>query len=113
MAKLANRKKANEAADKIVGTMRDSYEAVVDHVMSLQDRNVRFAQSMVETTAGEYRQQVEANRAVAQKLVERAEEQRDALQTVVEESLDAYIDLLYAPLSYYKEGLEVVRKATK
>jgi hypothetical protein len=40
--------------------------------------------------------------------VDRTERQRDALQTLVEESVDAYMDLAYAPLSYYRKGLRLV-----
>jgi predicted RecB family nuclease len=57
--------------------------------------------------------QAESNLAVAEELVERAERQRDALQTLVEESVGGYMDLLYAPLSFYREGLQVARKATR
>jgi hypothetical protein len=46
-------------------------------------------------------------------LFERAEDQRDAYQTLVEQSIDAYMDLAYAPFTYYKEGLEAARKTTR
>jgi hypothetical protein len=78
----------------------------------MQERNVRFAQEMVEGSINELREQAESNRAMALALAERADKQRDALQKVVEESLDAYMDLAFAPLSYYKEGLTLVGKAT-
>ena len=107
---MASRERANSAAERLAETTRDSYETVLDHAVALQERNVRFAQGMLDALTREYRQQAEANRAVTRELVERAEKQRDALRTVVEESLDAYIDLLYAPLSYYEEGLEATRK---
>jgi hypothetical protein len=45
--------------------------------------------------------------------VERVERQRDAYQALVGRSLDAYMDLAYAPLSYYKEGLEAAKKAAR
>jgi hypothetical protein len=40
--------------------------------------------------------------------VDRAEQQRGAYQSLVGQSVDAYMDLLYAPISYYKQGLKVV-----
>jgi hypothetical protein len=80
----------------------------VDHAVGLQERNVRFAQGVVEDSIRELRQQAESNRALTQELVDRAERQRDALQTLVEESVDAYMDLAYAPLSYYRQGLRLV-----
>ena len=34
--------------------------------------------------------------------------QRDAFRTLVGESVDAYTDLMYAPLAYYRQGLRHV-----
>ena len=61
----------------------------------------------------ELRHQAESSRAMTQELVERFEKQRDAYQAFVERSLDAYMDLAYAPLSYYKEGLQAAKKAAR
>ena len=105
--------KANKAAEQLAKTTGDSYKTVVDHVIALQERNVKFAQGIFEETAGEIRSQAESNRAVTSELVERAERQRDALQTLTQESVDAYMDLVYAPFSYYKESLEAARKIVR
>ncbi len=108
-----NVEKANKAAEKLAETTRDSYQTVVDHVVGFQERNVRFAQGMVDGSIKELRHQVESNRAMTQDLVERVEKQRDAYQTLVGQFLDAYMDLAYAPLSYYKEGLQATKKAAR
>jgi hypothetical protein len=105
--------KANEAAEKLAKTTRDSYQTVVDHTVGLQERNVRFAQGIVDDSIKELRYQAESNRAMTQELVERFEKQRDAYQALVERSLDAYMDLAYAPFSYYKEGLQAAKKAAR
>lgn len=102
--------KTGKAAEQVAKTTRDSYQTMVDHGVGLQERNVRFVQEVVDGSIKEMRHQSESNRAMAQQLVERAELQRDAFQTLAEESLDAYMDLLYSPLSYYKQGLEAARQ---
>lgn len=103
---MANRENADEAVARFVKVTRNSYEAVVDHMAALQDRNIRFAQGMIYALGQEYRQQAEANRVMTREIVERAEEQRDTLRAIVGSPFDAYVDLLYAPLSYYEKGLE-------
>ena len=103
--------KASEAAEKLAETTRDSYQTVVDHAVGLQERNVRFAQGIVDDSIEELRHQVESNRAMSQELVERVEKQRDAYQALVGQTVDAYMDLAYAPFSYYREGLQAARKA--
>ena len=110
---MATTEKANRVVERLAETTRDSYQTVVDHAVGLQERNVRFAQGMVDGTIKELHQQAESNRNVVGELFERAEDQRDAYRAVVEQSLDAYMNLAYAPFTYYKEGLEATRKATR
>jgi hypothetical protein len=109
-----NAEKANKAAENLAEATRDSYQTVVDHAVGLQERNVRFAQGVVDGSIKELRHQAESsNRAMTQELVERVENQRYAYQTLVEQSFDAYTDLAYAPLSYYKEGLQASRNTAR
>ncbi len=110
---MATMEKTTKAAEKLAHTTRDSYMTVIDHAVGMQERNVRFAQSVADDSIKELRKQAESNRAMTREVVERVENQRDAFQTLAEESLDAYMNLLYAPLSYYKEGLEAARKVTR
>jgi transcriptional regulator of heat shock response len=110
---MATAEKANKAVERLAETTRDSYQTVVDHAVGLQERNVRFAQGMVDGTIKELRYQAESNRSAIGELFERAEDQRDAYHALVEQSLEAYVDLAYAPFTYYKEGLEAARKATR
>src|ERR671912_2472154 len=101
-------KRINRTAERLAKTSADSYKMVVDQMVARQERNVRFAQEMFGGTVREIRHQAESNRALTRELVERAEMQRDAFRTLVGESVDAYTDLLYAPLAYYKQGLRLV-----
>ena len=101
---MANRNDAGETAERLLETTRDSFWAVVDHAVDLQERNVRFAQGLVEDSIWELYRQTESNLAMTQELFERAEEQGDAFRRLAEESLNAYVSFLYAPFSYYGEG---------
>ena len=105
---MATVQQASKTAEKLTHTTRDSFQAVVDHTVGMQERNVRFAQSIADSSIKELRHQAEANRAMTREVVERVENGREALQTLAEESIGAYMDFLYSPLSYYKEGLRVV-----
>jgi len=107
---MATMENANRAAETLLERTADSYKTVVDHTVGMQERNVSFFRGMLEDFAGEVRHQAEANRALTQELVERAERQREAFQTVVEDSLNAYWNAAFAPISYYKEGLQQVER---
>jgi len=100
--------KANKAAERLAETTRDSFGTVLDHAVALQERNVRFAQGLVDSSIKEIRGQAESNRELTQELVDRAEGQREAFQTLFEESVETYMDLAYAPFSYFRQGLRLV-----
>ena len=100
--------KANKAAEQLAKTTGDSYKAVMDHTVALQERNVKFLRGVFEGTVREIRSQAESNQEVVGELIERAERQRDAFQTLLEESVDAYMDLAYTPFAYYRQGLRLV-----
>ncbi len=100
--------KTGKTAERLAKANGDTYKVVVDHFAAQQERSVRFAQEVLDGAVREVRHQAESNRSLTQELVERAEQQRGAYQTLVGQSVDAYMDLLYAPLSYYKQGLRVV-----
>ena len=110
---MVNTEKANKAIERLAETTRDSYQMVLDHAVGLQERNVRFAQGMVDSSIQDLRHQAESNRGVLGELLEQAEQQRDAYRALVEQSLDGYMNLAYAPFSYYREGLEAARKAAR
>jgi hypothetical protein len=110
---MADTNKVNKAVEQVANSTRDSLGVVMDHTVGLQERNVRFAQGVTDNYIKELRHQGEANRAMTRDLAERAEGQRDAFQAVAEQALDTYMDFLYAPLSYYKEGLQVAGKAAR
>ena len=100
--------RTNRTAERLAKTSADSYKMVIDHVVAQQERNVRFVRDLLGGTTREIRHQAESNREFSRELVERAEEQRDALRTLVAESVDAYTNVLYAPLAYYRQGLRLV-----
>ena len=110
---MVDRENATGSLESFARTTHDSYERLLDHAAAMQERNVRFVREMVEGSINELREQADSNRAMALEFAERADRQRDAFQKIVEESLDAYMDLAFAPLSYYKEGLTVAGKATR
>ncbi len=106
---MANRNDAGETTERLLETTRDSFWAVVDHAVDLQERNVRFAQGLVEDSIWELYRQTESNLAMTQELFERAEEQSNAFRRLAEESIDAYVSFLYAPFLYYGEGPKATR----
>jgi len=102
--------KSGKVTERMGQATAEAYKMVFEHTVATGERNVRFAQSVTDSYIKELRHQAEANRTLTYELVERAEGQRNAFQAVANEALDAWMDFLHAPLSYYKEGLRLVEK---
>jgi hypothetical protein len=101
-------KRTNRTVERLAKTNADSYKMVFDHLVAQQERNVRFAQGVLDNASRELRHQADSNGSVVGELVERAEVQRDAYRTLAGEWVEGYTDLLYAPVAYYRQGLRLV-----
>jgi hypothetical protein len=94
-------------------TIQESYEAVADAAVEIQERNIQFSQSFVGTWNETLRRQAETTRAMTQVLVEQTQRQQEAFRTLTEESVSTYIDLLYSMFPYPQEGRETLKGATE
>jgi methyl-accepting chemotaxis protein len=109
---MASAEKTREAIEEVAETVQGSAQAVVDQAVGIQERNVKFAQGMVDSYIEELRHQGEQGRETVQKMVEQSEKQRESFQKLADEWVSAYMDAVYSPFSYYKEGLEAMKKAS-
>ena len=85
---------ANQAAEQMNEAVRESYQTIAGSAVEIQERNIRFSQSFLETWNEALRRQAESNRDMAQSLAEQTQRQQEALQTLVQESVGAYMDFL-------------------
>jgi hypothetical protein len=85
---------------------RAIFQSVADNAVAAQERNVRFAQSLVQNGTEVLKSHAEDTRALMQTLAEQSQKQQEAFQVLVRESMDAYLDYFYAPFSYYEQTLE-------
>jgi hypothetical protein len=84
---------------------------VASSLVAAQERNVQFAQTLFEDGVAQLRAQEETTRGMFQTIAEQSEKQRTAFQKLAQESVNAYLDLLAAPVAFYQKGLDVTRQA--
>ncbi len=101
----------NQAALEWTETTRQAYQAVASNVIATQERNVQFAQTLFENGVAQLRTQEEAARGLFQTMAEQSDKERTAFQKLMQESLNAYLDLLAAPIAFYQKGLDATRQA--
>ncbi|BBL79742.1 hypothetical protein RxyAA322_15960 [Rubrobacter xylanophilus] len=94
------------AAERLAEGVWGGYGVMLEHLAAVQQRNVRFAQEMVDRWIEELRDRVEDERETARRLASGFSRQEEVLRELLCESADAYVDLLYAPLHHYREQLE-------
>jgi short subunit dehydrogenase-like uncharacterized protein len=91
----------------------DMVQTVTNSAVAAQERNIQFAQSVVENGIRVLQSHAEANRALTQELIERARKQQDNFQTLVSTSVEAYVKLFHTPFAYYKQALDLAETATR
>jgi len=91
---------------------QEVFLTVVNSTVAAQERNLQFAQSVIENGIRVLQSHAEANRALAQELIDQSRKQQDVFQTLVNTSVEAYVNSLYTPFSYYKQVLDLAENAT-
>jgi len=92
---------------------QDMFQTVTDSAVAVQERNIQFAQSVVENGIRVLHSHAEANRALAQELIEQTRKQQETFQALVSTSVEAYVNLFYTPFAYYKQTLDLAETATR
>jgi 3-methyladenine DNA glycosylase/8-oxoguanine DNA glycosylase len=99
-------KTLNEATLKLVNVMRAANQAMANSLVAAQERNVKYAQSILTNGLEVFNSQVVATRDLTQQLLGLSQRQQDAFQALAQEAVDRYIELLRIPLTSYKEAIE-------
>jgi hypothetical protein len=89
------------------------FQALTDSAIAAQERNVRYAQSIFENGTEVLKSQVNSTRALWQTLAEQSQKQQETIQALVRESVDAYVDFLFTPFSYYRQAIDTAESIAR
>ena len=98
-----------EQPQKQQGTL----QTLADSASVAQKRNLKYAQNVYENGTELLKSHADGARSLMETLVEQSHTQQEAFQTIVRESMNAYIDFLYAPFSFYQQGIEAAQTITR
>jgi len=84
---------------------QEAFQAVVDKTVAAQERNIRYAQSILENGTEVWKSHAEGTRALVQTIQEQSRKQQESFQTLVHETVDAYVSFWNAPFAYYQQAL--------
>ncbi len=102
--------------EEVIGQAQKPQEVlqtITNSAVAAQERNIQFAQSVVENGIRVLHSHAEANRALTQELIEQARKQQAIFQTLVSASMEAYVSYFSAPYSYYKQALDLAETSTR
>jgi hypothetical protein len=98
-----------ERPQKQQGTM----QTVADSAIAAQKSNLKYAQNVYENGTELLKSHAGATRNLMETMVEQAHTQQEAFQTIVHESVNAYVDFLYAPFTFYQQAVETAQTITR
>lgn len=99
----------------LVEAFRDANEALVESLVVAQERNLKYAQSVFESTIEVLKSQVAGMRSLME---QQAKKQQEAFQKLTPESVassapDTYFGLFSIPLAYFQQILDLLESVSR
>jgi hypothetical protein len=92
---------------------QEMFQTVANSTIAAQERNIQFAQSVLENGIQVLQSHAEASRALTQELIDQSRKQQEIFQALASTAVEAYVNYLYTPLTYYKQALDLAETATR
>jgi len=89
------------------------FQTWADSAIAAQERNVRYAQSIVQNGTDVLKSHVDSTRSLLQILAEQSQKQQETFQELVRESLDTYVDFLFTPFAYYRQAFDTAESIAR
>jgi len=103
MTALERTLKSQEETNRALKESLEAYRNAVESASETQERNMELARNFFDNIVKTLQSQVESSRSL---LLEPAAKQQELFQNVTQEWIDAYVELLKAPLEFYRAGAE-------
>jgi uncharacterized protein YukE len=101
--------KLNEAAQHLATSLRKSNETVINGTLAAQERNIHYAQRVLEQGIAVYKQQTEQATALSQTLAEKAADPKSAWQTWMDGAVAAQERLNHYTQGIVEQGIAVMK----
>ncbi len=111
MAENQQLQQVQEATWGVVDSFRETNQAVVDSLVTLQDRNLRFAQNIFLSWTELLAHQTESVQHLQQQWGQQTRKQQDAFQRLMSTSMQIYMDFLLTPFSFSRRLIDETESA--
>jgi hypothetical protein len=106
-------KRVDEAAQKFAEALMESYKALTDPAISARALNAELTQDFFDAVIDNLHAQGESNLALTQGLIEQQQRQREALELLAQESVNAHMDFLDSMFFFHRQSVEAAESRTR
>ena len=100
-------------AQELSKQQQQAVQTIADSAFEAQERNIQFAQGVLENGIEVLKSQAESTRSLTHTLIEQSHQRRELYRTLVQESAEAYWKFLFAPLTYVERAFEITETITR
>lgn len=91
----------------------EGLQAVVDSAIAAQERNAKLAQGILENGIEVLKSQVGVTHSLIQELGQQYQNQQEAFQALAQQSMEAYREFLFAPLTFFQKAVDAAEATTR
>jgi hypothetical protein len=103
----------NEAAQQFSDALAQSYRAVSDRAVSVQEPGARLTQDFFNRVVDNLRTQAEDTRQMTQQLADQQQRAQEATQELTRESVSAYMDFANSMFTFYQGSVETTQRGAE
>jgi hypothetical protein len=103
----------HETAQKLAEAILESHKMLSSFSLEAQERQAELTRSFFESVDGILRTQAESNLAASRRLAEQTLKGQEAAQSLVQESVGAYMGFLNSMFSFYHGGVQTAERGAK
>jgi hypothetical protein len=92
-----------ESSWEAVSTLRETNQTMAQNLQAMQDRNLRFVQNVLVTSAELLTQQADSLQQLQQQWIQQLPSLQDATFKLTAASFQLYLNLLLAPFSFIRQ----------
>jgi uncharacterized protein YktB (UPF0637 family) len=105
--------RVNQAAEEFTNALVESFRIASERGVNAQEQNARLTEDFFNRTIENLRSQAEGTREVGQQLADQQQRQVEAAQTLTQESVNAYMDLVNSMFTFGQRGAQEAQRGAE
>src|SRR5918998_9779 len=102
-----------QASEQLTDSAQQSFRMLADRTVALQESNLKLTQNFFQNWIEQVNNQAQGTRVATQNLAEQGQRQREAFETLYQETTNTYSQFLNSALSFYQEALSTATQVAQ